>query len=43
MRHVLVPTVLSAGFEHDCAVGNNGSVECWGGNEWGQCDLGVRG
>jgi hypothetical protein len=33
-------TVLGAGFDHNCALLDNGAVKCWGGNGNGQLGLG---
>ena len=33
-------TAIQSGFNHTCAILNNGYVKCWGGNEVGQLGLG---
>jgi len=37
---VFTPILLSAGYDNGCALGVDGDVTCWGGNEWGQSDVG---
>jgi alpha-tubulin suppressor-like RCC1 family protein len=32
-------TAIAAGGTHSCAILDNGSVKCWGGNSWGQLGL----
>lgn len=29
---------VSAGRDHNCAIKGDGSISCWGSNEWGECD-----
>ncbi|WP_419927275.1 S8 family serine peptidase [Candidatus Poriferisocius sp.] len=31
-------TTLTAGFEHSCAITSDGTIDCWGSNDWGQTD-----
>jgi alpha-tubulin suppressor-like RCC1 family protein len=32
---------MAAGFLHTCAMGQNGAVDCWGRNEFGQLGIGT--
>jgi hypothetical protein len=33
---------IAVGVSHACALLANGTVQCWGDNDWGQCGLGYR-
>jgi len=34
--------LVDSGYDHSCAILVNGSVQCWGGNEYGQLGIGYR-
>ena len=38
---IFTDTTFSAGLEHTCSILDNGSISCWGRNDFGQLGLGV--